>query len=102
MLSVTPRATAALASVLESPMIPDGAALRLQHGTDDDGETTVGIAVVSDPEPADEVVPAPPADLFIAPEVARSLDDHVLDAEVQDEQVEFTIRPRSDDGELST
>jgi Fe-S cluster assembly iron-binding protein IscA len=100
MLTLTARAATAVSSVLSSPDVPAGSTLRLQHGIDSDGEATIGIAVVSEPQPDDEPVPEVDGELYLAPEVAAVLDDHILDAEVQDESLAFTIRRRSNNGDL--
>jgi Fe-S cluster assembly iron-binding protein IscA len=99
MLTVTPAASAAVAAVLDSPQIPDGAGLRLQQGLDASGSTSIGIAIVDEPETADEHVPVDAGrELLVAPELADELDGQVLDAEIQDENVAFTIRPQSVNG----
>lgn len=99
MLAVTPAAAAAVASLLENPEIPDGATLRLQRGVDAAGEAAIGIAIVSEPDPDDEAVPAlDDRDVFLAHDVAGLLDDQVLDAEIEEQQVSFTLRPQSVDG----
>jgi hypothetical protein len=99
MLTVTPAASAAVAAVLESPQIPDGAVLRLQQGLDASGNNSIGIAVVEEAELADEHVPVDAGrELLVAPELADQLDDQVLDAEIQDENVAFMIRPQPVNG----
>jgi hypothetical protein len=99
MLTITPAAAAAVTALLESPQVPDGAALRLQQGADASGASAVGIAIVAEPEDAYTHLPADPEhELLLAPEVADMLDDKVLDAEIQDENVAFMIRPQSVDG----
>jgi Fe-S cluster assembly iron-binding protein IscA len=100
MLTVTPAAAAAVTALLDSPQIPDDAALRLQQGVDSAGGNAIGIAVVGEPEDADTHIPVDPGhELLVAPEVADALDDQVLDAEIQDENVAFMIRPQSVDGQ---
>jgi Fe-S cluster assembly iron-binding protein IscA len=99
MLAVTPTAAAAVATLLENSELPRSAGLRLQAGVDATGETAIGMAVVEAPEPEDELVPAAAeARLFVAPDVAALLDGQVLDAEIQDQQFAFTIRPQSVNG----
>lgn len=99
MLTVTSTAAAAVATLLENPEIPEGASLRLQRGVDATGEAAIGLAIVSEPEPEDEPVAAlEEADVFLAPDVAGLLDDQVLDAQIEDDQVSFTLRPQSVNG----
>jgi Fe-S cluster assembly iron-binding protein IscA len=99
MLNLTPAATAAISTLLQDPDLPEGAGLRLQRGIDTEGESAIGIAIVSEPEPDDELVSGPSeVEVFLAPDVADLLDDQVLDAEIQDQNVAFTIRPQSVNG----
>jgi hypothetical protein len=99
MLTLTPSAVAAVSMLLHDSRIPDGAGLRLQRGADADGEPAVGIAIVSAPEPDDELVPAPTeGGVFLAHDVADLLEDRVLDAEIEGENVAFTILPQSNNG----
>jgi hypothetical protein len=99
MLTVSPAASAAVAAVLDSPQVPDGASLRLQHGLDAAGHDSIGIAIVDEAEAADAHLPVDAGrELLVAPEVADTLDDQMLDAEIVDENVAFTIRPRAIDG----
>lgn len=99
MLTLTPSAVAAVSMLLQSPEVPDGAGLRLQGGVGPDGEPAVGIAVVRAPDPDDEVVPvATPGDVFLSPDVAEVLDECVLDAEIEGENVAFMIHPQPLDG----
>jgi hypothetical protein len=99
MLTLTPAAVAAVTTLLQDPDLPEGAGLRLQRGFDAAGEAAIGITIVGGPEPNDEIALAPPeAELFLAPDVAGLVDDQVLDAEMQDQNVAFTIRPQSVDG----
>jgi Fe-S cluster assembly iron-binding protein IscA len=99
MLTVTPAASAAVAAVLDSPQVPDDAGLRLQQGIDSTGQASIGIAIVEEPGATDEHVPVDAGrELLVAPEVVEMLGDQVLDAEIQDENVAFMIRPHSIDG----
>lgn len=96
MLTVTPAAAAAVTAILEHPDLPPGAGLRLQAGPDGAGEQAIGIAIVGEPGPDDEhVTSAPDDNIFLSHEVVDVLDDQVLDAEVEGENVAFTIRPQS-------
>lgn len=99
MLTLTPAAVAAVSTLLQNPDLPEGAGLRLERGTDESGDTLIGIAIVDEPEPDDEQALAPPeAGVFLASDLAEMLDDQVLDAEIQGDDVAFTIRPQSLNG----
>lgn len=100
MLTLTPAATTAVSSLLDNPELPESAIVRLQRGMDANGQTAIGIAIVAEPDPEDEPVPAgSAAGVFLAPDVAELLDDQVLDAEIQDEMIAFTIHPQPMDGQ---
>jgi Fe-S cluster assembly iron-binding protein IscA len=102
MLTLTPSAAAAVTALLDSPQVPDDAALRLQPGVDASGGTAIGLAVVTEPPETDTHIPVDQEhELLLAPEIAGLLDDQVLDAETQDENVAFTIRPQAVDGRAS-
>lgn len=99
MLTVTPAAAAAVTAILHNPDIPDGAGLRLQLGIDAGGEKAIGVAIVTEPEPDDELVSAAADDdVFLDRELVDLLDHHVLDAEIDGPNVAFTIRPQPLDG----
>jgi iron-sulfur cluster assembly protein len=99
MLTVTPAAAAAVTAILQDPELPDGAGMRLQLGIDAAGEKAIGITIVSEPAPDDELVPAAADEnIFMEHELVAVLDDHVLDAEIDGQDVAFTIRPQSLNG----
>ena len=99
MLTVSPAASAAVAAVLDSPQVPDGASLRLQQGVDASGRDSIGIAIVDGADEADAHVPVDSGhELLVSADVADTLGDQMLDAEIVDENVAFTIRPQSVDG----
>lgn len=101
MLAVTPAASAAVTAILENPDLPAGAGLRLQLGLDAAGEQGIGMTIVSEPGPGDERVPAAPDEnVFLARDVVELLDDQVLDAEIDGQNVAFMIRPQSIDGRV--
>src|SRR6478735_11276633 len=96
MLTVTPAASAAVSAILESPDIPDGSGLRLQEGRDASGQPSIGIAVVDAPDQGDTHIPVDAShELLVAEDLVTTLDDQTLDAEIQDEQVSFRIRPQT-------
>ena len=99
MLTVTPAAAAAVTAILQDPELPPEAGLRLQLATGSAGEPAIGITIVSAPGADDERVPAAPDDnVFVAHDVVDVLDDQVLDAEIDGQNVAFTIRPQSLNG----
>ncbi|HWF54629.1 MAG TPA: hypothetical protein VG223_08385 [Solirubrobacteraceae bacterium] len=99
MLTLTPAAAAAVSALLDSPQVPEEAALRLQRGLDASGAEGIGIAVVTEPGATDAHLPVSDEhELLLAPDVADQLDAHVLDATVEDENIAFMIRTQPVDG----
>jgi iron-sulfur cluster assembly protein len=95
MLTVTPTASAALAALLDSPEVPDGAGVRIARGEGPDGEPGIGLAVVSSPEPSDMIVDdAAGVELYVEPQAAELLDDQELDVETEGGQIGFTLHRR--------
>jgi Fe-S cluster assembly iron-binding protein IscA len=99
MLSVTSAAGAALASLLESPEVPDGAVPRLVQGRAADGDPAVGLTLVSEPDPGDEVIAVGEGvDVFVDPEASGALEGHQLDVEMDGERVAFSLRRQARNG----
>ena len=99
MLILTPAAIAAVGTLLQDPDIPEGCSLRLQGGVNAEGRSGIGIAIVAEPEDDDQLLPAADAgDILVAPEVVELLDDQVLDARIEGENVAFMIHPQALDG----
>ena len=99
MLTLTPTAAAVVTNLLENAELPETASVRIQRGADQAGEEAIGIAIVDHPGDDDETVPAgPDNDVFLAPDLAPLLDDQILDAQIEDDKVAFTLRPQAVDG----
>jgi hypothetical protein len=98
-LILTPAAIAAVDTLLQDPEIPEGWSLRLQQGVSAEGRSGIGIALVAEPEDDDQLLPAADAgDILLASEVVDLLDDQVLDAKIEGENVAFMIHPQALDG----
>ncbi len=83
--------------MLQNPGLPEGSRLRIGRRTDED-ESPIGIMIVSEPEPDDQVVPSPAdGDLLLAAEIVDTFDDRVLDAEIDGENISFMLHWQSDD-----
>lgn len=100
MLTVTPAASAAVCAILDSPDVPDGAGLRLQEGRDASGQSSIGIAVVTEVDQSDARIEIDRGhELLISDALVEVLDDQTLDAQIHDESVAFQIVPASTNGE---
>jgi hypothetical protein len=93
-LAITEDAAAAIKGIVGAPGLPEGAGLRItreQH-VEADGETPrtdLRLSVVAAPEEGDDVFEA--ERIFLDPEAAELLDDKLLDADVVDDEVRFSL-----------
>jgi hypothetical protein len=63
------------------------------QGRAPDGEPAIGLTIVSDPDPADEVVAVGSGvELFVDRAAADWLDDQQLDVDLDDERVSSSLR----------
>ena len=94
MLAITEDAAAAIKGIVSSPGVPDGAGLRITQelGTEADGETPrtdLRLSVVAGPQEGDEVLEA--ERVFVDPQAAELLGDKLLDADIVDDEVRFSL-----------
>lgn len=92
MLTITQTAADALDSIVASASdVPDSAGLRISQGAGPDGQTGLTLALTEAPEPTDQVVEAQSVPVFLDADVAPELDDKILDAQVEGNQVGFVL-----------
>jgi iron-sulfur cluster assembly protein len=95
MLTITDTAANALDSIVAAtPDAPEGAGLRISPTATPDGSAGFALALATEPAPDDQVVPGHETPVYVAAESADALDDKVLDAEVQGDQVGFMLMQR--------
>ena len=93
MLALTQNAAQAVEAIVSRSELPDSAGLRIsapppaQDSPQPSGSLQMG--VVEAPQPDDEVVEG--ASLYLEQEAAQFLDDKVLDADVEGDQVRFSF-----------
>jgi Fe-S cluster assembly iron-binding protein IscA len=90
-LTITENAEQALDAVVAAENAPEGAGVRISQGIGADGQPAIGLALAPAPEPGDAVVDDANVPVFVAAEVADLLDDKILDAQVQGEQIAFRL-----------
>ena len=95
MLTVTHEASKAIQTLTDSIPETDTAGLRISVESGQDGSAQLALSIADSPFPADEVVEAEGATVYIAEPVAGFMEDKTLDATVQDEGVAFTIHDGS-------
>ncbi len=93
MLAVTEDAATAIDSILASSGLPDGAGLRITQEVNTqsggDTRTDLRLAVVESAEEGDEVLED--VRIFLDPQAADFLDNKLLDADVEGEDVRFSL-----------
>lgn len=93
MLAITEDAATAIDSILASSGMPDGAGLRITQevSTESGGEprTDLRLSLVESAEEGDEVLED--VRIFLDPEAADFLDNKLLDADVEGEDVRFSL-----------
>jgi iron-sulfur cluster assembly protein len=94
MLAITEDAAAAIQGIVGSPGVPEGAGLRITQEVREalDGEakrTDLRLSVVPEPQDGDRVLEA--ERIFLEPGAASFLDDKLLDADVVDDEVRFSL-----------
>jgi Fe-S cluster assembly iron-binding protein IscA len=97
-LTLTTDATDAIERILTAPGVPDGAGLRIAPAAATDTAVPASylqIAVTVEPDLGDQVIEEAGARVFVEDTVAPYLEDKLLDAEVVDEQVQFTLGEES-------
>lgn len=100
MLAMTQTAAEAVEAIVTQPEVPETAVLRIVAGEARDngnGPTReLQLALVEEPEGGDLLV----EDLRISlePSTAEFLDDKVLDAEIDEQGVRFSLYAQPDDG----
>jgi iron-sulfur cluster assembly protein len=90
-LTITENAERALDAVVAAENAPEGAGVRISQGVGANGQPAIGLSLAMAPEPGDAVVEETNVPLFLSTEVVDLLDDKILDAEVEGEQVAFQI-----------
>jgi hypothetical protein len=94
MLALTDRAAQTIGALTDQPGVPEDAALRISSSAADDDPTgegaTLEITLVEDPDEGERAIEDPP--VYVEPGLASEfLEDKVLDAEIGQDQVRFSI-----------
>ena len=93
MLAITEDAAAAIYSIVASSGLPEGAGLRITQelNTEIEGaaRTDLRLSLVESAEEGDEVLEG--TQIFLEPEAADFLDNKLLDADVEGEEVSFSL-----------
>lgn len=92
MLTLTESAAAAIRTLTLQTDQPDETGVRIAPTLGEAGTRALGLSVTADPQPDDQILEAQGARVFVDSDVAPSLDDKSLDAQINAQgQVEFRI-----------
>lgn len=92
MLTLTPTAAEAVRRLVDNAPTETAEGLRIAPGHATPEGTSLEITIVDGPEMDDHEVLESGAHVFLEPEVAEFMEDKVLDAEVEETGVRFSIR----------
>jgi iron-sulfur cluster assembly protein len=92
-LAITEDAASAVRGIVSTSGMPDGAGLRITQEVNTEAEdaprTDLRLSVVPAPEEGDQILEA--ERIFVDPGATELLDDKLLDAEVVDDEVRFSL-----------
>lgn len=89
MLTVSPAASEAIRGLLANPELPDDGGIRIAPATGQEG--AMELSIREEPETGDEVVEEGGANVYLDAGVVDALDDKVLDARIEGNEVAFAI-----------
>ena len=98
MLALTDSAVGVIHDLTTQPGLPDGTGLRITPQPDQQNGTgpAFALALAQGPGVGDEVIEAADAVVYLEPEVAQQLRDHVLDARIDEQgEVAFLVSPQA-------
>lgn len=99
MLAITSTAAEVIDQIVTSSEMPEGAGLRItsEATQDNDGNprTDLRLTLTERPVEGDQVLEETP--VFVEEETAEMLDDKVLDASVQEDQIQFSLKQQADE-----
>jgi Fe-S cluster assembly iron-binding protein IscA len=96
MLALSERAVTAIQGIVSNPQVPDGAGLRVAPQATGGDPVALELSLVEAPVGGDQVVENQGAQVFVDERISPMLDDKVLDATTEGEQVQFTIIDQGD------
>ena len=94
MLTITTEAAQAINAIVGSSPMPQGG-LKISAKPVSDSESTLELSVVESPAPNDQVIEDQGTRVFLEQLASDYLEDKVLDAEVEGEQIRFTLQDQS-------
>jgi iron-sulfur cluster assembly protein len=100
MLALTTHAAEAINGLLASSELPEGSGLCISMSTDSEQGLALELSLADGPKESEQVVQDQGANVFLEPELASYLEDKLLDAEVAENQVNFTLNEQDEDEQV--
>ena len=92
MLTLTPNAEQAVRKlVANAPITEEAGGLRIAPGEPTPDGVPLELTIVGAPEPEDQDAGTPDAHVYLEPTAAEALEDKVLDAELDGDQIGFAL-----------
>jgi iron-sulfur cluster assembly protein len=94
MLMLTPVATQAIERILKAPGVPDSAGLRIipvAPGEESEVTSELQVELVEHPGESDEVIEHDGARVFVQDSLLGYLNDKMLDADMMQERIRFSL-----------
>jgi iron-sulfur cluster assembly protein len=98
-LTLTPTAAEVVRTLVEQSPAPASGGLRIAAGEETGEGVPLELSIVNEPDPADETIEQEGATVYLDPSAAELLDDKLLDAQVGEDRVTFTLREDDGDGD---
>ena len=98
MLTITDMAAQVVREISADSGLQPNPGLRISAGPPTPDGATLELALAAEAEPRDETVEESGARIYLDEMVAPALDDKVLDAELHEDHVHFTLRDAQPDG----
>ena len=90
MLTITTDAATAIKGIVETADV-DGGGLRIYAEPQNNAQASLEIALAPEPAPRDKVIDAEGATIYLEQNAADLLDDKQLDADVEGDQIRFSV-----------
>lgn len=90
MLTISPAASEAIRGLVTASQLPEGSGIRISGSTDAQ-EARLELSLAQAPAENDEVVEAQEANVFLEDQLVSLLDDKTLDAQIDGDEVAFTL-----------
>jgi iron-sulfur cluster assembly protein len=98
MLTLTPNATQAIEDMLTASGMPESAGLRIAPtapSTADAADGRLRAGVATEPDDGDQIIEEAGVRVFLDDAVAELLDDKLLDADIEGENVRFALHDQA-------